>query len=74
MLFPPAPLRSLRVPPLVTATLVGVARVRADHLDSFHSTAPPAPVADYVVKGQSVSRLTGKSTTIGGDPARYYVE
>ena len=35
---------------------------------------PKATLHEYVVKGQSVSRLTGKSTTIGSDPARYYVE
>ncbi len=35
---------------------------------------PKATLYEYVVKGQSVSRLTGKSTTIGSDPARYYVE
>ena len=33
-------------PPVVTAAPVGVARIRADHLDSDHHTAPPAPVAD----------------------------
>ncbi len=36
--------------------------------------APQATLHEYVVKGQSVSRLTGESTTIGSDPARYYVE
>ena len=29
---------------------------------------------EFVVKGQSVSSLTGKSTAIGSDPVRYYVE
>ena len=33
-----------------------------------------ASLHEYVVEGQSVSRLTGKSTTIGGDPVRYYVK
>ncbi len=32
-------------PPLVTAAPVGVVRVRADHLDSDHCTAPGSPVA-----------------------------
>ena len=36
-------------PPLVAAAPVGVARVLADHLDSDHRTAPPAPVADRQV-------------------------
>lgn len=35
---------------------------------------PQASLHEYVVKGQSVSRLTGKSTTIGSAPVRYYVE
>ena len=35
---------------------------------------PKATLHEYVVEGQSVSRLTGKSTKIGSDPARYYVE
>jgi len=35
---------------------------------------PQATLHEYVVKGQNGSRLTGKSTTIGSDPARYYVE
>ncbi len=35
---------------------------------------PKATLHEYVVKGQSVSRLTGKSTTIGSDPVRYYVK
>ena len=35
---------------------------------------PEATLHEYVVKGQSVSRLTGKSTMIDSDPARYYVE
>lgn len=35
---------------------------------------PQATLYEYVVNGQSVSRLTGKSTLAGSDPARYYVE
>ncbi len=35
---------------------------------------PTATLHEYVVKGQSGSLLTGKSTTIDSDPARYYVE
>jgi len=35
---------------------------------------PQATLYQYVVNGQSVSRLTGKSTPAGSDPARYYVE
>ena len=40
----------------------------------IHCKVPKATLHEYVVKGQSGSRLTGKSTTIGSDPARYYVE
>jgi hypothetical protein len=40
----------------------------------IHCDVPQASLHEYVVKGQSVSRLTGKSTTIGSDPVRYYVE
>lgn len=35
---------------------------------------PQASLYEFVVNGQSVSRLTGKSTPAGSDPARYYVE
>lgn len=35
---------------------------------------PEASLYEFVVKGQSISRVTGSSTTIGSDPARYYVE
>ena len=35
---------------------------------------PKATLHEYLVQGQSVSRLTGKSVTIGSDPVRYYVK
>jgi hypothetical protein len=40
----------------------------------IHCKVPEASLYEYVVHGQSVSRLTGQSTEIGGGPARYYVE
>ena len=40
----------------------------------IHCEVPKATLHEYVVKGQSVSRLTGISTTIGSDPVRYYVD
>lgn len=40
----------------------------------IHCKLPEASLYEFEVQGQSVSRLTGKSTAIGSDPARYYVE
>lgn len=40
----------------------------------IHCKVPKASHYEYVIRGQSVSRLTGKSTPAGSDPARYYVE
>jgi hypothetical protein len=40
----------------------------------IHCKMPQASLYQYVIRGQSVSRLTGKSTPAGSDPARYYVE
>ncbi len=40
----------------------------------IHCDMPRATLYQYQVKGQSVSRLTGKSIDSGGDPARYYVK
>ena len=40
----------------------------------IHCKLPAASLYEFEVQGQSVSRLTGKSTPIGSDPARYYVE
>jgi len=40
----------------------------------IHCEMPRATLYQYEIKGQSVSRLTGKSTNTGGDPARYYVK
>lgn len=37
-------------------------------------SVPANSLYEFVVKGQSVSSLTGKSTMIGSDPVRYYVE
>jgi hypothetical protein len=35
---------------------------------------PQATLYQFELKGQSVSRVTGKSTTAASDPARYYVQ
>ena len=35
---------------------------------------PPSTLYEYVIKGQSVSRLTGESKTSRSVPARYFVE
>jgi hypothetical protein len=40
----------------------------------IHCKVPQATLYEYIVKGQSVSRLSGESTPAGSDPARYYVE
>lgn len=40
----------------------------------IHCDMARATLYQYEIKGQSVSRLTGKSTNTGGDPARYYVK
>ena len=40
----------------------------------IHCKMPKASLYEYVVRGQSVSRLTGKSTPAGSNPAHYYVE
>jgi len=40
----------------------------------IHCRVPKATLYEYVVRGQSVSRLTGKSTPAGSNPASYYVE
>lgn len=40
----------------------------------IHCQMPQATLYEYVLKGQSVSDLTGKPTFVDSDPARYYVE
>jgi hypothetical protein len=40
----------------------------------IHCKMPESTLYEYVVRGQSVSRLTGKATPAGSNPARYYVE
>ncbi len=40
----------------------------------IHCKMPQATLYEYVVKGQSISRLTGKPKIVASDPARYYVE
>lgn len=39
-----------------------------------HCKMPRATLYEYVLKGQSISRLTGEPTFADSDPARYYVE
>ncbi len=56
-------------PPLMSSAFVGMAHVRADHLDSDHRTAPGAPVADRQVLRRCLASVVG--ITVNLFPGEY---